>query len=89
MYKIIENPVMLPKQEIDRIYEGKWVFLVNAQFTPNDFLIEGIPVVVGDIPFDGVDDGIYEQYRGDEYGKTYSYTLLKQRNLISSVFNVG
>ena len=88
MYEIIKSPQMLTKKEIDQLFDGKWVYIVNAKFTPNEMLIEGTPVVIGDAPFDGVEDGIYNQFDSDDYGDSCSYTLLKQSNIISSVYNV-
>ncbi|MCL2188482.1 MAG: hypothetical protein FWC16_00515 [Defluviitaleaceae bacterium] len=88
MYELLSSPKIFSKAEIDQEFNGKWVYIVKAKFTPNDMLIEGMPVVTGDAPFDGVDDGIYNQFDEDEYEETCSYTLLKQPNLISSVYNV-
>jgi len=88
LYEIIKSPQILSKDEIDREFNGKWVYIVKAKFTPNEMLIEGMPVVTGDAPFDGVEDGIYTQFDGDDYDEKCSYTLLKQDNLISSVYNV-
>jgi hypothetical protein len=90
MYEIINNPRVMTRDEIDNVYDGKWVYIVKAKFTPNESLIEGMPVVVGDIPYDGVDDGIYEQFNDKEYEQRYSHTLLDLPSyFISSVFNVG
>jgi len=88
MYEVLKHPQILSKEEIDNSFSGKWVYIVKAKFTPNDMLIEGMPVVVGDAPFDGVEDGIYSQFDNKDYGQSCSYTLLKQPNLISSVYNV-
>jgi len=88
MYEILKSPKMLSREEIDQMFNGKWVYIVKAKFTPNDMLIEGVPVVTGDTPFDGVEDGIYNQFDSADYEETCSYTLLKQPNLISSIYNV-
>jgi len=88
VYEILKSPKMLSREEIDQAFRGKWVYIVNAMLTPNDMLIEGVPVVIGDAPFDGVEDGIYDQFDGKEYGQSCSYTLLKQPNFISSVYNM-
>ena len=88
MYEVIGSPKVLTREEIDELFDGKWVYIVKAKFTPNEMLIEGMPVVIGDAPFDGVEDGIYKQFKNKDYGERCSYTLLKQPNLISSVYNV-
>jgi hypothetical protein len=89
MYKIIENPNMMSKAEIDRVYKGKWVYIVKANVDVHGTLVEGMPVVIGDYQFAGVEEGIYKQFDSDEYGRDLSYTLLPYDNSISSVFGVG
>jgi hypothetical protein len=89
VYEIINNPKMMSKQEIDKTYMGKWVYVVKANIDPHGTLIEGMPVVIGDYQFEGVDEGIYTEYDGKEYGRDLSYTLLPHDNAISSVFGVG
>jgi len=88
MYKIIDNPKIMTSDDIDKTFDGKWVYIVKANFTPNQSLIDGVPVVVGDAPFEGVEDGIYEQFHKKEYGRRYSHTLLNNENFMSTVFNV-
>jgi len=88
MYEVLSSPQILSREEIDQMYNGKCVYIVKAKFTPNTMLVEGMPVIIGDIPFDGVEDGIYKQFDSNDYGVSCSYTLLKQPNLISSVYNV-
>jgi hypothetical protein len=88
MYKIIENPNMMSKAEIDRDYKGKWVYIVKANVDVHGTLVEGMPVVISDYQFAGVEEGIYKQFDSDEYGRDLSYTLLPYDNSISSVFGV-
>ena len=63
----IENPVYLTANEIEATYDGKWVYIANAQYTPYRGLLGGVPVVVADDIFEGQDDGFYDQFRVDEY----------------------
>ncbi|MDR0221870.1 MAG: hypothetical protein LBI54_10775 [Lachnospiraceae bacterium] len=86
MYKVIENPIMMSRDEIDSIYKGKWVYIVNAIITPQGKFIEGMPVVLGEFQYDGVEEGIYERYKTKEYEERLSYTLLPNHSTISSVF---
>ena len=86
MYQIIENPKMLTKVEIDKEFDGKWVYIVKAKFTSSKSLIEGMPVVVADSPFEGNSDGIYEQYDSKEYVARYAYDLCNYEPFIPSVF---
>ncbi|MCL2663925.1 MAG: hypothetical protein FWE83_11470 [Oscillospiraceae bacterium] len=89
MYKIIDNPKMMTKDEIYNAYNGKWVFIVKANITEHGRLVEGIPVILGDYQYDGIEDGIYDKYKGDEYEQIISYTLVPLNNTITSVFGVG
>ena len=89
MYEIIKNPKIMSKAEIDKAYMGKWIYVVNADIDTHGTLIEGMPVVLGEYQFDGVEDGIYKQFDGAEYGRDLSYTLLPHDDTISSVFGVG
>jgi len=88
MYQIIENPKMMSSDDIDNTFMGKWVFIVNANITRHGELIEGIPVIIGDYQFEGIEDGIYEKYKVSEYDKTLSYSLLSLDNTIVSVYGV-
>ena len=89
MYVIIPNPKMMSKDAIDKAYMGKWVYIVKADIDPHGTLIKGMPVVLGEFQFDGVEEGIYTQFDGTEYGRDLSYNLLSNDDTISSVFGVG
>ena len=89
MYTIIENPEMMTKADIDRIYDGKWVYVVKARIDKHGWLTEGMPVVIGEFQYDGVEEGIYDRFDCEEYEKRLSYTLLHNADTISSVFGVG
>jgi hypothetical protein len=89
MHKIIENPRVMTKAEIDNAYRGKWVYVVKANINPHGRLIEGMPVVLGEFQFDGVEEGIYEQFKKTEYEERLSYTLLPNDDTISSVFGAS
>jgi len=66
-YKLLEHTEPLTYEEIKKMYKGYWVYIVNAQFDEEMRFYGGRPVVIGQTPFDGVEDGIYEQFDGDEY----------------------
>lgn len=89
MYTILQNPKVMAKTEIDNTFAGRWVYIVNADINAHGKLIEGMPVVIGDYQFEGVDEGIYRQFDNIEYGRTLSYTLLPLDNTITSAFGVG
>ena len=91
MYEIIENPKMMTKAEIDKTYDGKWVYIVIADINKHGTLITGMPVVIGDYQFEGVDEdrSIYDKYDSEEYEERYSYSLVSLENTITSVYAVG
>ena len=88
-YKVLDHTEPLSNAEIRRLYDGYWVFIANAKLTETYGLIEGIPVVIGTVPFDGVDDGIYKKYRSEEYGTCCDMSLRHSRNFVSSLRVVG
>lgn len=88
MYEIIENPRIMTREEIRNQYTGKWVYVVKANITQHGELIEGMPVVLGEYQFDGVDEGIYEQWDTPEYEERLSYMLIPAGNCIASVYGM-
>ena len=63
---------VMNKKEIKDIYNGKWIFLTNIQDNP----YSTVPVVIADAPYEGSEDGIYQDFIGnDDYGTT-GYTSL-------------
>ena len=90
MYEIIKDPRIMTKAEIDKVYDGKWVYIVNADIDKHGTFYSGMPVVIGDYQFEGVDEdrSIYDQFDSEEYGKHLSYPLCSLDNFIPSVFAV-
>ena len=85
MVQIIENPVVMSREEMKAAFDGKWVYVVNCQFSPGNRLIRGTPVVVADMQFEEVDSGIYNQYDAEEYGDKLSKSFLDTFGLFRSV----
>ena len=88
MYQILENPIMMSGEEIEEMFDGKWVYVVKANITRHGELMEGMPVVVADSPFEGTELGIYEQYRKPEYEERLDHNLKHYDPFIPSVFSV-
>ena len=88
MYKIIDNPVMMSKDEIEKEFDGKWIYIVKAEFTIGKRLVKGMPVIVADSPFEGQDEEIYKKYRTPEYDARYARDLCHYEPSIPSVFSV-
>ena len=71
MYKIIppEERKEYTHEQLRKIFDGKWLYLVNSQFTDGNGLIKATPVVIADSELEGIDEGIYDQFkRNKKYG---------------------
>ena len=84
-YKVLDHTEPLPIAEIRRLYDGYWVYIVKAKLTETGGIIEGIPVVIGAVPYDGTRDGIYKKYKTDEYNQRCGISLRHSRHFISSL----
>lgn len=87
-YKFVNHNEPLPISEIRQMYEGYWVFLVNANFSEAMELLSGRPVIIGSRQYDGASDGIYEKYDAPEYGVTTDKSFLTKK-FITSLRAVG
>jgi len=88
MYKIIENPQIMTKEDIDKMFDGKWIYIVKADITKHGELIKGMPVIIADEPYEGTEDGIYDKYNTYEFVKRCDYNLIHYEPFIPSVFAV-
>lgn len=89
MVDIIENPTMMTREEIKSAYDGKWVYVVNCEFTPGGRLVQGLPVVIADMQFEGVDTGLYDRYDTREYGENLSMSLLHTPLYLNRSISLG
>ncbi|MDR2600686.1 MAG: hypothetical protein LBC73_10495 [Oscillospiraceae bacterium] len=83
-YKLLEHDEPLLIEEIRRLYNGHWVYLVNATIGEHGKILSGIPVIMGQTTADGAEDGIYIKYRSDEYNERVELNMLPNRGFISS-----
>ena len=88
-YKLLDHSDALSIDEIKQLYNGYWVYIVKAKFGEHGELLSGVPVVIGTMAADGVEDGIYKKYRSDEYEIRTDLNLLPNRGFISSLRVVG
>ena len=88
-YQLVSHPAPISKPEIEQLYDGYWVYIVNAKTTETGRLLEGVPVIIGTMPYDGVEYGIYEQYKTDEYIERVGISLLHNTGFISSLRIAG
>jgi hypothetical protein len=80
-YRLLDHTEPMPVTEIRRLYRGYWVYIVKATFNEFNGLVSGVPVVIGAKPFDGVDDGIYDEFDTDEYGQHADMRLLLNKTI--------
>ena len=86
MYTLLNNAEMLTIEEVNAKYDGRWVFLTNCEFTPGSKLIRGIPRVISDKQYEGVDNGIYDIYKDiEQFGESCGYNLLDFDYLIKNI----
>ena len=88
-YKLLDHTEPLPIEEIERLYKGYWVYIVKATIGDYGEPISGVPVVIGATSSDGAEDGIYSQYRSEEYEERVGLNLLTNKGFISSLRIVG
>jgi len=87
-YELLNHTEPLTQDEIERLYDGYWVYIVNAEFSDAHGFIGGIPVVIGKIPFDGAEDDIYSKFDKPKYGEHCDLVLLHD-SFISSLASSG
>jgi hypothetical protein len=76
-YKLLDYKEPMPVEEIERLFDGYWVYLVNTLYGSDGQLVSGIPVVCGDVCYAGAGDGIYNQFDTEEYGEHSELYLYK------------
>ena len=67
MRKLIENPIFMTYEEMEKKFIGKWILITNCTYSEHDDLIGGIPVVVADTIFEGQEDGFYDKFKNPVY----------------------
>jgi len=81
-YRIVEHTEPMTREEIRQLYDGYWVYVVNAQFSETNGFIRGVPVVIGAHAFDGVRDGIYDKYRDEKYNQQCDLVFTHDKGLV-------
>ena len=67
MRRIIENPVFMSYEEMEKAFYGKWILITKCKYNQFQRLLGGIPVVVADSIYEGHKDGFYEKFWTAEY----------------------
>jgi hypothetical protein len=71
MYKIIPNNEQSEYSytQLREQFNGKWLYLVHAEFSDSHGLIKATPVVVADSELEGIEEGIYKPYQSSDFGR--------------------
>jgi hypothetical protein len=86
-YLELSHKEPLSIEEIRSLYDGYWVYVVNAEFADGSrSLIKGIPVVIGTMAFAGSEDGIYKKYKVAKYAPRKEVILLNDNFISGLVF---
>ena len=67
MRQKLDNPAYMTFDDIKMTFNGKWVYITNAHFTPYMEFLGGVPVVVADYVYEGQADGLYDEFRDKRY----------------------
>jgi len=67
MRKLIESPEYMTYEEMSEKFIGKWVLVVNCDYTKHSKLVGGTPVAVADTMFEGQADGFYDKFKASIY----------------------
>ena len=73
MRKLIENPVFMTYDEMEKNYAGKWILVTNCRRDPDHAFSSGIPVVVADSIYEGHQDGFYDKFRVPQFAPRVDY----------------
>jgi len=58
--------------EIEKRFMGKWVLIVNCEYSDSGDFLGGIPVAVAESIFEGQEDGFYDEFKDQKYApRTY------------------
>ena len=60
---------LMTNEEIEKEFDGKWVFLTHAELTQGLLIIKGVPTVIADKPYESAESRLYDEFRKDEYGQ--------------------
>jgi len=66
MYKEIENPVRMTRDEVCEKYQGKWIYLIHLDGSEFSMFETAIPVIVAERAWAGKEEGIYDKYLDDD-----------------------
>jgi|GEM_PF-3529659 len=75
-YAFVHHDHPLSMEEIRELYRGYWVYMVNAEFIEGNGVVSGRPVVIGTRAYAGSVDGIYDQFKSEEFQPSFGKSFL-------------
>jgi len=87
MYKFIENPKRMNREQIKAVFKGKWVYLAKPEGPPTGWFDTAIPIVVAYEPFEGRETGIYDKLEEEYNGNTTDWTIPPFRSNMVGIFH--
>ena len=88
-YSELNHNAPIPVEQINDLYRGYWVYVVNAEFDDRGNLTRGLPVVIADAAYAGSEDGIYKKYHDPKYGEHCEHILWQPDGFISALHFMG
>jgi hypothetical protein len=82
----VDNPVYMSANDIEKEYDGKWVFITNAEYSPHMKFLGGIPVVVADNIFEDQADGFYDEFKDKKYAPRTDMDYTNAPELLNAFF---
>ena len=73
-------------EQLKEYFDGKWLYLVNAEFTDAHRIVKATPVVVADSELEGIEDGIYKPFRAKGFGSKADADFTNMCPAFASVF---
>jgi hypothetical protein len=88
MYRIIprDERKEYTFEQLKKFFDGKWLYLVHAEFTDAHRLLKATPVVVADSELEGIEDGIYKPFRAESFGNKADADFTNMCPAFASVF---
>ena len=71
--------ILYSREEIHEKFKGKWLYLVNAEYTESSTLIRAKVAVIADKTYEEWEKGIYQQFKTKANSPTSEYGCLLVR----------
>lgn len=87
MYRIIENPKRMTREEIKKEFTGKWVYVVDLEGPEFGWFNTGVVAVVADRVLEGRETGIYREL-SDKYDGRVADMSLFDKEIVPHFYEV-